>query len=199
MMRISIIIIAFLCQCINVNGQEESSVDLIDIDSTWGQEIFHFPIHFAPGIDYKGVEDARFPKGWSTKDSTTYWSYAFAWSIEHDGGLTENELEENIEKYFDGLMSGIDKARADSVQSPTAIFIEQDVNRNISQYIGKVNTLDAFFTKEIMTLYSIVDHYHCPYKNKSIILFRFSPKRFDHEVWDKLKRVNIRQNVCEGN
>lgn len=36
---------------------------VLEMDETWGTEIFHFPIRSAKGINYEGIEDARFPKG----------------------------------------------------------------------------------------------------------------------------------------
>ena len=195
-MRISLVIITFLCHSVFAVGQEEININLIDVDSTWGQEIFHFPINFAKDIDFEGVEEARFPRGWSTPDTNTYWSYAFAWSIDHEGGLSESELEENIKKYFDGLMGNKNRARADSLDSATAAFIKQGVDQGITQYIGKVKTFDAFFTQEIMTLYAVVDQYHCPQEKKTFILFRFSPKGFENEVWLKLNKLKLYQNLC---
>jgi hypothetical protein len=41
--------------------EEKSNFNLLETDSTWNQEIFHFPISFAPEIKFEGFEDARFP------------------------------------------------------------------------------------------------------------------------------------------
>lgn len=45
------------------SAQSDSTTNLIQTDSSWGKEIFHFPLSFAPSIHYQGIEEARFPKG----------------------------------------------------------------------------------------------------------------------------------------
>lgn len=50
-------------------GQKIEIKNLIKLDSTWGQEIFPFPISFAQNINYKGIAEVRFPpKGWRTPE-----------------------------------------------------------------------------------------------------------------------------------
>jgi hypothetical protein len=67
----------------------------------------------------------------------------------------------------------------------------------VNNYIGKITTFDKFFTKKIMTLNVQVEHHYCDHKNKSIIVFRFSPKLFDDPVWQTLKSVSLANDVCE--
>lgn len=140
--------------------------------------MFVFPINFARDIDYQGVEDARFPRGWEEQDSPNFWSYAYAWNLENSGDVTEADLEESLQKYFVGLMGWEET----SVQLSTT---------NNTVFTGVVKTMDAFFTKEPMDLNVLVEKTYCEEKNKSIILFRFSPKGFEANVWNKLKEVQL--------
>ena len=103
-MKNTIIIVALLLTSISLFSQkEEEAFYLFAEDSTWGVEIFHFPLGFAREIPYEGIEDARFPKGWSNPDSSTFWSYAFVWSINLNEELTEKMLEDNLKLYFSNV------------------------------------------------------------------------------------------------
>ena len=56
-------------------GQKTETKNLIKLDSTWGQEIFPFPINFAKGINYTGIAEVRFPpKGWIHPEHPFFWS-----------------------------------------------------------------------------------------------------------------------------
>jgi hypothetical protein len=65
MMKNKILVSIILFLSIFAFGQQTETENLIKLDSTWGQEIFPFPINFARGINYRGIAEVRFPpKGW---------------------------------------------------------------------------------------------------------------------------------------
>ena len=43
-----------------VFGQNTEKESLIKLDTTWGKEVFPFPIGFAQNIEYVGVAEVRF-------------------------------------------------------------------------------------------------------------------------------------------
>jgi hypothetical protein len=181
-------------------GQQEQHLGVLEADSTWIKEIIKFPIGFAQEIKFEGFEDLRFPQGWSNQDSPNFWSYVWAWSLNNVEGLTTNDLEKNIQFYFDGLL-GLNNSPENKKNTlkTNAIFIKnQDATNNI-QYIGKVKTLDTRYTKKPMTLNAEVEHYYCKQQKKSIILFRFSPKEFVSNVWQTLNKVKLQGNFCKFN
>ena len=182
-----ITIFILLCHSAALFGQEQERHVLVDTDSTWIKETFRFPLEFAKDIPYVGFEDARFPKGWGKQDSSTFWSYAFAWGINLQGDITEKDLEENVQNYFDGLMQW---------HNTIALMHQTTGSRGISSYKGKIRTMDHFFTNKLMTLYVLADKYDCQEKQRSVILFRFSPMEFGHEVWHKLEEVKLRADYC---
>lgn len=197
-MKISLTTIIILFYSLLSFSQEHESFFFLETDTTWRKEIFHFPINFAPDIDYEGVEDARFPVGWEKTDSPNFWSYAFAWNINAKTELTEKELELNLQKYFDGLMGVKDKmGKVEGVQNTIALFLKKDHEERNSTYAGKVNTFDAFFHKKLMTLNVLVNQYYCEQKNKYIILFKFSPQDFGNDVWNKLEEVKLPMDFCK--
>ena len=190
MMKNIITIILLLSNSILLSGQEKEHLFFLETDSTWRKEMFIFPIGFARDINYKGVEDARFPVGWEKQDSPNFWSYAFAWNIEHSEAITETELEVDLQKYFNGLMKW---------QKTSVEVLKKEETNNRAEYKGKVKTKDAFFTKEPMTLNVLIEKIYCEQQKKSIILFRFSPKEFGDDVWQKLEEVTLPVSIasCE--
>lgn len=193
-MRLKLTFLILLLHALSIFGQEHSFPALLESDSTWGKEIFEFPIRFAKEIDYKGYEEALFPDGWSNRDTLTFWSYAFVWYIDIDTLLSEKTLENDIQLYFDGL-SDIEGRRKNGVYIPNtvALFLKKDA----ATFTGKVRTYDRFTTKKLFTLNTLVEQHYCEKKKKMVILFKFSPKDFGHKVWDLLNEVKVRDDVCD--
>ncbi len=198
-MRSTLLLIGILLHSMAIFGQEKETLNLLEIDSTWAKEIIEFPIGFAQEIKYEGFEDLRFPPGWSKHDSPNFWSYVWAWSINGIEEVTVQDLEKNIQYYFDGLL-GLDFYKIDDkhLRKTNAVFIiKEDSNSNL-QYVGKVKTFDTRYTKKPMTLHVEVKNYYCKQENKTIILFRFSPKEFKDSVWIKLKTVKLSDSSCKN-
>lgn len=190
MKNISTIFLFFFCSTF-LFAQVQEHLFFLETDTTWRQEQFIFPIQFARDIDYQGVEDARFPVGWEEQESPNFWSYVFAWDIEHDGKIAPTKLEDDLQKYFNGLMRG----------KETSVQISKKSSKdNRIEYIGAVNTIDNFFTKKPMTLHLKANQIYCKEKKKCIILFRFSPKEFGHQVWKKLEepKLPVEMLACEA-
>ncbi|MEZ4797969.1 MAG: hypothetical protein R2785_12470 [Flavobacteriaceae bacterium] len=179
---------------ITLFAQEEQHLEVFKSDSTWIKEIIQFPIGFAQDIKYEGYEDLRFPKGWSKQESQNFWSYVWAWNINNIEDVTTNDLEKNIQYYFDGLL-GLDFYKIDDkpLRKTNAVFIK----KNESEFIGKVKTHDTRYTKKPMTLYVIVKTYHCKEESKTIIHFKFSPKPYEDEVWETLNEVKLKNDFCK--
>lgn len=179
-------------------GQNHEEVNLIDLDSTWGKEVFPFPIRFAQNIDYQGIEEARFPpEGWSNENHENFWSYTFAWSIDLDRKITGSELERDLEKYFDGLV-GTGFIEENKQYKASSMFIKTEDNAASTLFKGKINTYDGFTTKKAITLHIIVKSHYCEKEKKSIILFLFSPKEYNHPVWNTLNKIRLTKNFCEN-
>ncbi|MFT5892106.1 MAG: hypothetical protein ACI9Y7_002215 [Dokdonia sp.] len=194
--RVALVFMLIMCAAFAF-GQEHEQANLIDLDSTWGKEIFKFPIRFAQNIDYQGVEEARFPpEGWSDENHQNFWSYAFAWDINLNEKISENTLESDLEKYFDGLV-GVEVIKELEIYKASALFIKIEDDDTSSIFKGKIKTYDGFTTKKPITLYVLVESHYCKAEKKSVILFRFSPKDFKHEVWSTLKNIRLKEHFCD--
>jgi len=166
---------------------------LLKTDKTWTKEVFTFPLNFARDIPYKGTEEAHFPRGWRDIDSPEFWSYAFAWNVNLTTALTKEKLENNLAQYFDGLMRVVNKNK-DLVPPKSIAEVKQDG----AQFRGTIEIFDAFVTNEVMTLQVVAEREYCPEKQQSILVFKFSPKDFEHEIWDTLKKIKLRDGFCEN-
>ncbi len=175
-----------------VSAQDETHQNLLVIDSTWAKEVFKFPIGFAQDIPYSGFEEAQFPKGWGTKDSPTFWSYAFVWHIEGEIDINEHTLENDLQLYFDGLMAMNTNGNVDNGILKTNVLLV----KTKTSYKGKLKTFDRLKTKEIITLNVTVEEHYCKDKNTTLLLFRFSPKSFDDSIWNELNTITLKNNVC---
>ena len=177
-----------LSSCAPLFSNAQETIDLLlHIDEPWRSEQLSFPIHFAPSINYKGIEEVRFAKGWSAPDSDEFWTYTFLWYLDEDPKITASAIEDDIEAYFNGLMNLVSKES--DIPDSNVVFVK-DAN-SINTYTGKAKIYDAFFNKDIqeLNIKAIVDY--CSKKKKHTVLFTFSPKEFDHDIWKTLDTISL--------
>jgi hypothetical protein len=184
------VLILFTISSLLIYGQEEESI--LSAPENWQSEIIHFPLGFAPAIDFVGFEDLKFAPQWSDSTSQNFWSYTFAWYIEKYSAMTESKLTESFNFYYDGLMGIDDKNQRDTTNSnqldkTLCLFVKTSEG-----FTGKMRVYDAFFTKDYMTLNIKIRESFCSKTNKQIILCDISPKAFDHDVWGLFDDVTLK-------
>lgn len=163
---------------------------LLDIDEPWRSEQLTFPIRFAPSLDYKGIEEVRFAKGWSSPDSDEFWTYTFLWYLDEDPAVIATAIEDDIEAYFDGLMNLVGKGSGlTDIPSSNVVFVKDANTKNA--YIGKAKVFDAFFNKDIQELNIKATTGYCSKTKKHTVLFTFSPKAFNHTIWKTLDNISL--------
>ncbi|MCK7590553.1 hypothetical protein M0G43_08215 [Subsaxibacter sp. CAU 1640] len=177
-------------------AQQQETPSLLVVDSLWAKEIFKFPIHFAPELNYIGFEEAYFPKDWSDQNSPDYWSYVFVWNIEGKSPINEAILEHNLQFYFDGLMNVVNKDKDFEVPKSTIVFVE-NLETSYTSYKGKVRLFNSFHTKRMMTLNALVSVFYCEDLEKTFVFFRFSPSDYDTEIWKTLLKIKPSDNICD--
>lgn len=171
---------------ISVQAQEKANL-LLDIDTPWRSEQLTFPIGFAPSLDYKGMEEVRFAKGWSNKDSEEFWTYTFLWYLDEDPAVTAPKIEKDIEAYFDGLMALVGKGSGLTITPANVVFVPESA----TSYRGKAKMFDAFFTKGIQELNIKAKTGYCVSAGKYTVLFTFSPQGYDHPIWETLDGITL--------
>ena len=165
-------------------------------DEVWGKEIFQLPTGFAREMTLKGFEDASFPPEWSNPESPQMWSYIFAWSVASDSLITMQELEANLDLYFDGLMGAKKDSMIDGKLPSTSLLVQTSSTEKANTFTGKVRTFDRFRSNKMMTLNLLVEQSLCESSERVMIVFRFSPKALDHKIWEFLKTVPLRGDAC---
>jgi hypothetical protein len=181
----------FFCSILSYGQKNEFS--LIKLDSTWGQEVLRFP---ARDLEYLGVGEVRFPpKGWIKPEHTFFWSYTYAWSINLNEKITTKELEIDLVKYFNSLNKVAINDKTDK-RKATATITEIKTNASTSYFEGKVATYDRFATNKRFTLNVKIESNYCKKTQKTVILFKFSPKYFTHKVWETLDEIELINGFC---
>ena len=170
---------------------QKNEFNLIKLDSTWGQEVLRFP---ARNMNYIGVGEVRFPpKGWIKPEHTFFWSYTYAWSINVDRKIDAKELAADLVKYFNSL-NKVDINDKKDNRKATASISKTNKKKSTTFFEGKVNTYDRFATNKRFTLNVKIESNYCKKEKKTVILFKFSPKEFTHEVWETLNRIELLEN-----
>ncbi|WP_299110146.1 hypothetical protein [uncultured Tenacibaculum sp.] len=176
---------------------KESNNSIIQLDASWGKEIFSFPISFAKNIDYKGIAEVRFPpKGWRNPEHENFWSYTYAWDIELDRKITVKELTSDLEKYFDGL-NGVGRDKAMDQHKTVATITKIKSTKSINFFIGTVKTYDRFATHKPITLNVFIESITCDKQQKTVLFFKLSPKPFEHKTWKTLGEIHLTSPICK--
>lgn len=175
---------------------QNKNSNIIQLDSSWGKEIFPFPISFAKNINYQGIAEVRFPpEGWRNPEHSNFWSYVYAWEISLGRKITPEEVVINLQKYFDGLNNIENNKNLNAYKASANIFKIKTVD-NLTLYIGKILTYDRFATNKRLTLNIIIENKYCKAKQKNILFFKFSPKNFYHKTWKILKKYTLLSNYA---
>jgi hypothetical protein len=173
---------------------------LLEIEEPWRSERLDFPISFAPSLDYKGIEEVRFAKGWGNPESDEFWTYTFLWYLDEDPNLTTNTLEKDLEAYFDGLMGLVGKGNGLTdipettvvlTNSPGTVTEHSDDMYPTMRYHGKTKVFDAFFSKKIQTLQVGIISDYCLETKKHTVLCTFSPHERTHPIWKTLNGIQL--------
>ncbi len=161
--------------------------------SDWKSEFFPIPPPFAPAMELVGHEEARFTAGWSNSASEEFWTYAFAWSIQHEGAISPEFIEQNLSLYFEGLMGGPDAKLAGTAKTDVARGAK---NTSYESFEGTTTFQDTRLTKGELTLNIRADARSCEGQKKAILVFRFSPQPFEHSVWPSLDAITAVYRAC---
>ncbi|QTD36254.1 hypothetical protein JL193_08745 [Polaribacter batillariae] len=154
------------------------------------------PFWFAPEINYEGVEDIRFAKGWETIDSDGFWKLVFAWDIRLKKKPTILFFEENLKHYFNGLMKVVNENETITIPKTEVLIVEKKLEKGKLNFTGTVKTYDAFTTKKVITLHVKIKVFYCTKTNNYMPLFKMAPKAFYHKTWEDLDKITLKNNTC---
>lgn len=182
---------------LNTTAQENAAFDgrnwqapyFLDTPSNWGIERFLIPMHFAPSINYKGVEDIRFAPGWAKNESVGYWSYTFLWYLDGSVNLDTKIIEKNLSAYYTGLLyANLDTANNKTIKITPAVVVAREIKAEKEaerSFEATVTTLD-YMTLKSLTLNFRIHIRKCKDDNKTFVFHEVSPRPYDEAIWGKL-------------
>jgi len=195
MMKNKVVLFSILFGCSVFMFGQRDAFKLIELDSTWGQEVLRFP---ARNMDYIGVGEVRFPpKGWIEPSHPNFWSYTYAWKINIDRPISTKEMALNLVKYFNSL-NKIDMDDTKNKDYSTAKVIRVNRKKKVSTYRGTVKIFDRFATNKSIVLNVKIESHTCKKKKTTVLLFKFSPKGFKHKTWEILEKVKLLTSACDS-
>ena len=186
--------------CLAQEKERSVTSDVLKAPEGWSKESFALPTSFMTDSNFAGVEEVRFTPGWDDPSSSQFWTYTFAWYIDGDANLTGPRLEKILEDYFSGLTKSVGKdkgieegkivkAKTQFTATPASVY--QQV------FEGTVRLFDVFFTQNHIELNVKVKGNYCAEIDKHLIVFSFSPKEFEDDVWEIFDDVQSPKN-CQA-
>ncbi|HTH55900.1 MAG TPA: hypothetical protein VL728_07620 [Cyclobacteriaceae bacterium] len=158
----------------------------------WRVERFAIPIEFATEIPYTGVEDVRFAPGWGLNENNDYWSYAFLWYLDGSPEIVADNIQENLQAYYSGLVRrNIDRRKIplDKVIPTKTSFKNIDpINGDVQTYHGTVEMLD-YLAQKPMTLNCIVHIKKDETNDRTFVFHELSPQPRDSTIWISLDKL----------
>jgi hypothetical protein len=153
----------------------------------WTPETIPFPIGFAPGLPFHGLEELRFAPGFFDPEASTFWTYAFAWWLEDPPGFDAPSIAPVLRDYFAGLAGAVggDKYPMDPERFRVELASRTEDGRTI--LVGQVHSYDPFVTGDPIVLNVEVRLRDCSQAGRRAITFLFSPRPPSDPVWDDLR------------
>lgn len=192
-----LIFTVLLCYSLLSFTQEEQNLDILVTDSTWLKEIIHFPLGFAPDLNYTGFEDLRFAKAWRNPESEEFFSYVFIWNINLNQKPTKETVETDLKRYYDGLMTAVNKNK-DYTIPETEVALTQDTDStDLPFFKGTMQVYDSFVTRQVQTFYLTVETLYCETTTHYKLYFKVSTKNYDEPIWDKFETITLNTTYCK--
>ena len=82
-------------------------------------------------------------------------------------------------------------------QVPELKFFDLKKTKSETEFKGKITIFDGFHTGKIISLNIVGQQQMCADSEKSIIIFKFSPKDYNHAIWNDLMQIIPIENSCD--
>ena len=147
---------------------------------------------FAPSFPYHGFEELRFSPGMFVKDSSDYFSYAFAASIDNKTTFTTSDVSNYLSLYFKGLCFATARDRkliVDTSQIRVSVQQQQNV------YYAVLNIFGVFADGAPVTLHIEIKALTDKLNNRLYLVFIASPKPKSDPVWTTLHNIEDKFSI----
>jgi len=156
------------------------------VPAGWKHETIPFPLDFAPGLPFRGTEELRFAPGFFQPDSSTYWSYAFAWSLEDPPRFDADTLAPVLREYFSGLAQAVGKDKYAMDPARFKVELAPRIEGGRTALAGLVRSYDPFATGAPIDLNVEAQLRERPRGGPPVLTFLLSPRPFGDAVWAEL-------------
>ncbi|MFT5233529.1 MAG: hypothetical protein ACI9UK_000975 [Candidatus Krumholzibacteriia bacterium] len=176
-----VLLVAMLILCGTAYADETETPFHMPTPDGWLTETIHFPLGFAPQVDYDGFEELRFAPGWRNVEAEDFWTYAFVWWVPDSTIINAEVLQSDLDAYYRGLAS--DSDNPDIASQVNAI--ESDAGSRPT-FQGIIKTIDTFTTNKPVSLNFHAEVISCEAQGRLAVFFQISPQPADHPIWLKL-------------
>lgn len=153
----------------------------------WKHETIPFPLEFAPGLPFRGTEELRFAPGFFQPASGTFWSYAFAWSLENPPRFEAPTLAPVLREYFSGLALAVGKDKYPMDPERFRVELAPRIEGGRTILSGQIQSYDPFATGDRIDLNVEARLREGERAGSPVLTFLVSPKPFGDAVWEELR------------
>lgn len=171
---------------------QDINPQLLKEPANWEFERFTLPPVFAPDFPYKGAEELRFSPGMFSKDTATYFTYAFVAQLDDITAISQNEIRDYLLKYYKGLCSSTAKDRKlviDTTKITAALEKKKGTAPNEVIYNGSVNLFGVFADGAPVKLNMEVKILIDTAAKRTYLIFIASPRERTDALWKKLYEI----------
>jgi hypothetical protein len=188
----------FVCVCVFGIDSAVRAEDTVKLPTPkgWRNERLKLPPDFAPKMKLKGVEDLRFAPGMFDPKSESFFSYLFLLQVEGKSKLTDELLQSELLKYYQGLAKSVLAGRNIKVsESKFKLSLKpikaKQVNqpKSLVEYSGDLKWIEPFATAKPQTLLFEIQTWHNNDSKQNLIFVCVSPKGKKAEIWKQLHSI----------
>ncbi len=158
----------------------------------WRAETIPFPLDFAPGLPYRGLEELRFAPGMFKAGAPDAWTYGFLWWLDEPASTEPREVARHLEAYYRGLWEAVAPAKgfAGRVTDHRVTLVPAPPGRGEEvRFSGVARTGDAFVTGEALRLHLRAMVWRCPEDLRQVWWFEVSPRPPSDPVWRTFEAI----------
>jgi ORF 12 gene product N-terminal len=172
----------------------------------WSEEVFDFPLPFAPKLSYHGTVPLHFSPTFGKPGTPGYWSYVPIWvraGIEGNTKPDPRQLEEDLRDYYTGLChtSGhpATRTRSETVTyeahlTPAPLDPKDEAVGATWSFRGDLQAVDCIVTGDQLALSVEAVAGACGEK-AAFVAYTISPRPSSDPIWEEL-RADRRRFDC---
>ena len=141
----------------------------------WRKETILLPPGFAPDMSLRGVEEIRFAPDMFEEGADAFFSYVFALRVEAAPELTPDLLRKELLAYYRRLAEAV--LQGQDVEREFVLTLEEKKSENGRVYLGDVNWIEPFVTKQEHTLHLELDVWRAKDGSHQYLFVCASPRR----------------------